>query len=131
MAEVLLVVIQMGLGIALPWWVVRRDMRRLPSKQLARTWNDASLWSALVAFGPLCVPVHFIKARRNAWGALLGVFWLVAVLAVTGAAVVLLSWVFGEAQSSSSASFSSSSCSPVSLFASGSERTAFRCVLCA
>lgn len=77
--QVFLFSLQLALGIALPWWVVRRDMRRLPDHQLARTWNDASFWSAIVAFGPLCIPVHFIKARRSLWGVALGVLWLAAV----------------------------------------------------
>jgi hypothetical protein len=74
--------VQIFLNIALPAWVVRRDQRRLRPEQLARTWNDASFWAAVVAFGPLCVPVHFTKARRSVAGLLLGLGWMAVALAV-------------------------------------------------
>ena len=78
MAEVLLFVVQLALGIALPALVVRFDMRRLDEARLDRTWNDASFWSAVVGFGPFCLPVHFLKSRRNGWGVLrlgMGYVW--------------------------------------------------------
>ena len=71
---------QMALGIAVPWWIVHRDLRRRPPEQLERAWNDASFWAAIVAFGPLCIPIHFIKTRRSLWGLLLGVFWMAAAI---------------------------------------------------
>jgi uncharacterized membrane protein len=80
LAEVLSLVVQMALGIVVPWWIVRRDLRRRPPQELARAWNDASFWTAIVAFGPLCIPVHFIKTRRSFWGLLLGVFWMAAAI---------------------------------------------------
>jgi hypothetical protein len=80
LAEVLSLVVQMALGIVVPWWIVRRDLRRRPPQELARAWNDASFWTAIVAFGPLCIPVHFIKTRRSVWGLLLGVFWMAAAI---------------------------------------------------
>ena len=80
MAEVALVTLQLALNIALPAWLVRRDMRRLEPQQLARTWNDASMWSAVIAFGPLCLPFHFVKAR-HAWpGLLLGLSSMLATM---------------------------------------------------
>ena len=93
MADVAQLVLQLVLGILLPAMVVRRDLRRLNADQLARTWNAASFWTAVVAFGPLCLPVHFVKARRSLAGLGLGMFWMVVVsvvisLAVQGAAMV-------------------------------------------
>ena len=71
----------MALGILVPWWIVRRDLRKRPAEQLARAWNDASFWTAIVVFGPLCIPVHFIKTRRSLWGLILGVLWTAAAVA--------------------------------------------------
>ena len=84
MAEVALVVLQLALNIAVPAWLVRWDMRRLAPGQLARTWNEASIWSAVVAFGPLCLPVHFIKARRSWLGLILGLLWMVGTVVLVG-----------------------------------------------
>ena len=71
----------MALGILVPWWILRRDLRQRPAEQLARAWNDASFWTAIVVFGPLCIPVHFIKTRRSLWGLILGVLWMAAAIA--------------------------------------------------
>lgn len=87
--------VQIALGIFLPWWVVRSDLRRLGQIELDRSWNDASFWAAIVAFGPLCIPVHFVKARRSFVGLLLGLGWLVAVLGVLSLADFLLGALFG------------------------------------
>lgn len=69
---VLTYALQLALGILLPWSVVRGDLRRLSPEQLARTWNPATFWCAIVVFGPLCIPVHFVKARRSIAGFVLG-----------------------------------------------------------
>ena len=63
-----------------PWWIVRRDMRRLSPERLARCWNSASFGAAILAFGPFCLVVHFVKARGWLVGGLLGVAWTVAVV---------------------------------------------------
>jgi hypothetical protein len=83
--DVLLVIVQMALQIALPGAVIRRDMKRLDAAALARSWNDASFWSAIVVFGALALPVHFVKSRRSIRGVLLGLFWFAATAAVVGA----------------------------------------------
>jgi len=83
-ADAVLLSVQIGLNILLPVWVVRRDLRRLRPDQLACSWNDASLWAAVVLFGPLCLPVHAVKSRRTLAGLGLGLGWLVGtVLAAT------------------------------------------------
>jgi hypothetical protein len=61
-----------------PWWIIRRDMDRLPPEQLARCWNSASFGSAVVGFTPLCIVVHFIKAHGFLKGTLLGFVWAAA-----------------------------------------------------
>ena len=60
------------LGILVPHWVLRWDERRLSVEGRRRAWNDASHWSAVVAFSFLCLPVHFVKTRRSLRGFLLG-----------------------------------------------------------
>ena len=87
MADVAQLILQLALGILLPATVVRRDLRCLNPEQLARTWNTASFWTAVVAFGPLCLPVHFVKARRSVVGLMLGMFWMVVVIAAILAVV--------------------------------------------
>jgi ribosomal protein L39E len=93
--EVLLFTVSFGLGIAVPSWIVRRDLTRLQGEALSRAWPDASLWAAVVMFGPLCLPVHFIKTRRNWRGVALGVAWLAACLLLISLPVELLAWLFG------------------------------------
>jgi len=76
--------IQLLLGVFLTAKVVGRDMRKLPPERLPRAWNSASFWSAIVLFGPLSIPVHFVRTRRSLTGLGLGVLWAAAVLAVLG-----------------------------------------------
>ncbi len=90
MQDVSLVAAQFALGIALPWWLIRFHQRRLDAERLAATWNEASFRSAVVAFGPLCIPFHFAKAGfgprrwhrgvRVALGFAVGIVWMVVVL---------------------------------------------------
>ena len=82
MDEVVLFCVQLVLQILLPWWIVRRDLSRLSPRQVARTWNDASFWSAIVVFGLLAIPVHFSKSRRSLGGLVVGVLWMMAALVV-------------------------------------------------
>jgi hypothetical protein len=99
LVDVLVLVTQLGLTISLSWWVVRRDLRRLGPTELGRTWGEASFWVAVVCFAPLCIPVHFVKARRSLRGLLLGVGWMlgvvVAVTAAAAAVELLLTAGFG------------------------------------
>jgi hypothetical protein len=66
--KVLLFLIELTLGIALPRWIVRRDLAQLDPTRSARAWNDASFWVSVVVFGPLCLPFHFAKTRRSLLG---------------------------------------------------------------
>lgn len=76
--DVLLLCLDLALGILVPWWIVRRDLRKLDEVRLGRAWNEASFWSAIVLFGPLSLPFHFVKTRRTLLGLLLGLAWTVA-----------------------------------------------------
>jgi hypothetical protein len=89
MLEVISLSLQIAAGIALPVWVIRRDMRRLSPERLARAWNDATVWSAVAAFGPLALIVHFARTRRSFAGLGLGLGWAIASLAIG----VALGWL--------------------------------------
>mgnify|MGYP001545957721 FL=1 len=91
----LLYVLSFALGIAVPASIVRRDLRGLSGEELARAWPDAGLWSAVVVFGPLCLPVHFLRTRRNWAGLGLALFWLVGAVAAISLPVEGLAWLFG------------------------------------
>lgn len=84
MARVLLFSVQLALGILVPWWIVRRDLRKIPEAQLDRAWTDASFWSAIVLFGPLCLPFHYVKTRRSLFGLALGIGWTALALVTIG-----------------------------------------------
>jgi hypothetical protein len=94
-SEVLLFTLSFALGIAVPATIVRYDLTRLRGERLERAWPDSSLWSAVVVFGPLCVPLHFLRTRRS-WGGLgLGVFWLVVSLLLISLPIEGLAAIFG------------------------------------
>jgi hypothetical protein len=88
-------VVQFVLGILLTAAVVRRDMRRLSPERYRRAWNVASFWSAIYAFGPLCIPVHFARTRRSLLGLLLGVLWTAGVLVAIGLVSDAVAWLTG------------------------------------
>lgn len=92
---VLLVSIELALGILVPWSIVRRDLKKLEGERLARAWNDASFWSAIVLFGPLSLPFHFTKTRRSLLGFVLGLVWMVAAFLAIGLLGSGLSLLFG------------------------------------
>jgi hypothetical protein len=92
--EVLLFTISAALGILVPATIVRRDLRSLHGERLARAWPDASLWAAVVVFGPLCLPVHFIRTRRSWPGLGLAAFWLVCAILLISLPVEALGALF-------------------------------------
>lgn len=93
MADVLEVSAIFALNIAVPWATLRLDMRRLGPERLARAWEGASFWSAVVVFGPLCLPFHFTRTRRSAAGLALGVGALVAAALVIEAGARVARWL--------------------------------------
>jgi hypothetical protein len=93
--EVLLFTLSFALGIAVPATIVRRDVARLRGEHLARAWPDASLWSAVVVFGPLCIPIHFIRTRRSWVGLGLGALWLLSAILLITLPVEALARIFG------------------------------------
>jgi hypothetical protein len=93
--EALIVALSLIMNALLPYWIVRFDLRRLSAERLARAWTDASFLSAVIAFGPLSLPVHFTKTRRTLAGFGLGVGLAVLSFAAQGLAAALLSIAFG------------------------------------
>ena len=59
------------------FFVVWNDERTLTQEESARAWPKASRWAAVVAFGPLCLPVHFWRTRRSFLGVCIGVSYVI------------------------------------------------------
>jgi len=72
--------VQAALGIAVPAWIIRRDEARLPPALSDRSFDNVSFWVAVVVFGPLSLPVHFVRTRRNIRGVCLGLSWFAMTL---------------------------------------------------
>jgi hypothetical protein len=93
--SVLLLAFQLALGILVPWWILRRDLLQLDDERLGRAWTLPSFWSAIVLFGPLCLPFHFAKTRRSLRGLGLGLVWMVVAFAAIGVAAAALALLLG------------------------------------
>jgi len=93
--ETLAVAASLLLNALLPYLMVRGDLRHLSGEHLARAWTDASVLSAAVAFGPLCLPIHFAKTRRSLEGLAEGVDRAVFCYAAQFLAVALLGAALG------------------------------------
>jgi len=70
--------LQLAATVLVPWLIVRRDVARIRSDWRARCWPETTLLASVVAFGPLCLPVHFVRTRRRPLGLVLGFVWMVA-----------------------------------------------------
>ncbi|HEY4159733.1 MAG TPA: hypothetical protein VGM29_16595, partial [Polyangiaceae bacterium] len=79
----------------LPYLVVRFDEARLSPERLARAWNPASFWVAIVVFGPFSIPVHFVRTRRSLLGLALGLSCGAAALLLAFGVVATLGWLLG------------------------------------
>jgi hypothetical protein len=74
----------MALGILLPAWLIRYDERTLSEAERERAFGSSTYWIAVVVFGPLSLPVHFLRTRRSVWGLALGLMALAGTLAAIG-----------------------------------------------
>lgn len=95
MRDVLELILQFVATIAISAWVVRRDVARLAPPELSRAWPEPSLWSAVVCFSPICVPIHFVRTRRSLLGVALGLVWFGATVASVNGLAWLLDSAFG------------------------------------
>jgi len=66
----------MAANMVVPWLIVRRDLRRMKPEYRCRAWPDTTLIASVVAFGPLCLPVHFVRTRRGPLGLVVGLVWM-------------------------------------------------------
>lgn len=73
-------VLAAAIQMALPYWLLRRDEGKLSAAQAARRFPDSTFWVAIVAFGPLAIPIHFVRTRRSLVGLALGLAWLAVTL---------------------------------------------------
>ncbi|HEX4340143.1 MAG TPA: hypothetical protein VH062_29750 [Polyangiaceae bacterium] len=89
-------VVQIALQVAIAAWIVRRDMRRLRPALYMRSWNDVSFWIAIIVFWPLCIPVHFVRTRRTVWGLVVGLAWMALALVAIFLVTLGLDWVTGS-----------------------------------
>ncbi len=87
MADVLDVALSMLVGTLGTILLVAWDERRLDEAAQDRAWPLSTRLAAALAFGPLCLPVHFWRTRRTLVGTLLGF----GALALLVAIVALLS----------------------------------------
>lgn len=95
MADALLVALSLVLNSLVPYLIVKRDLARLSEERLVRAWPEASFLSAVLAFGPLSLPVHFTKTRRSWLGFGLGVLALVLAVAAQGLVLAGLGALLG------------------------------------
>ncbi|MEO7037740.1 MAG: hypothetical protein ABI548_27485 [Polyangiaceae bacterium] len=95
MSEVFILVLSFVLNGAVPYLIVRYDLRRLSERRLARAWPEASFLSAVFAFGPLSLPVHFTKTRRSLLGFGLGLGLCALTLLAQGLIANALSALLG------------------------------------
>lgn len=91
MHEVFALVVQLCVAAGLPALIVWLDEQRLDLQGQGRCWPTTSRWSAVVVFGLLCLPVHFVRTRRSLGGLVLGLAWALVVALTVG----LLAWACG------------------------------------
>jgi hypothetical protein len=93
-AEIIELVLSWMVTTALSFAVVLFDERRSPEERLERAWIPASRDAALIAFGILAVPIHFIKTRGD-FKSLHGVLGKIGGLALGVSAFVVVALVSG------------------------------------
>lgn len=93
MADVLDVIFSMLVGSVGTILFVAWDERRLSPEQLDRAWPLSTRLAAAVAFGPLCIPVHFWRTRRTFLDTMVGVTVMLLFFAViAGISALLEAW---------------------------------------
>ncbi len=76
------------------FYVVWRDDRTLTPEQEYRAWPETSRLAAVVAFGPLCLPIHFWRTRRSALGLALGFGYMIAITIASGLLGALIEFIY-------------------------------------
>ena len=83
MSEVVQFVLAWLVGTSVSFALVIADERRLSEARLERAWPPVSRNAAIFIFGPLAVPIHFVRTRRSIAGVLLGIAALAVVALVS------------------------------------------------
>jgi hypothetical protein len=98
--EVVQLVLSWAVTTLVTFVIVILDERRMDDDRLERAWPPSSRDAAIVAFGVLALPVHFVKTRghlrsvRGLLGLLLGlVLGIVAILVVALVSEIVLQGV--------------------------------------
>ena len=78
--------------VAMPatYAILRFDESRLSEERLEHAWPPTSRNAAIVAFGPLCLFVHFVRTRRSFW---IGLLSGVAAFVLVGVAHAATAWL--------------------------------------
>ena len=102
---VTLLVLSWIVTTGLSWLAVRLDERWLSEERLERAWPPVSRDAAMLGFGPLAVPFHFMRTRGHFRGARgiagivlglgLGLVVLAAVMLVSSLVLEGFAWAFG------------------------------------
>lgn len=95
MSEVVQFVLAWLVGTATSYAIVKLDERRLDEQRLERAWPPVSRNAAIFVFGPIAVPIHFVRTRRSLVGALLGIGAFLVVALVSELAGQLLEALLG------------------------------------
>ena len=100
-----LLVLSWVVTTGLSWLAVRLDERWLSEERLERAWPPSSRNAAMLGFGPLAVPFHFLRTRghfRSARGLAglllglgLGIVVLAAIMLVSSLVLEGFAWAFG------------------------------------
>ncbi|HWZ89729.1 MAG TPA: hypothetical protein VNW92_12790 [Polyangiaceae bacterium] len=95
MAEIFVITLAFAVSRALPYAIVKEDLEGLSPERLSRAWRDTSFLVAVILFGPLALPVHFVKTRRSWAGLGLGLGVAVGAIFCIGLVEAALSWALG------------------------------------
>jgi hypothetical protein len=92
--EVIELVLSWFVTNALTFLIVIADERRMKDEMLERAWPPSSRDSAIVVFGVLALPVHFMKTRGHL-GSLRGLLGFPLGLVLGVVAIVVIAYVDG------------------------------------
>lgn len=93
MHDMLEILVSWAVTTAFMFAVVIMDERRMDRRddpRLERAWSPSSRASAIVGFGVLALPLHFLRTRRSVVGVLLAIGFTAAALVAEAIALAAL-----------------------------------------